>query len=201
MSIYSYLWSFPGDCVLCGSHPYPCLFSPPPSMKLDQIKWKKSSFDDQSDSYPTTFKAKVHYVPLATPGQKAMVSRQVIVPPPQLTPPPPGSFRKEVSAAAKCRVNRAGGGGWGAEVGSPPPPSTDQSWGSSMPGLWSKGAGSRDEPCVSVIWTCPDPIVSFHNPEWSLPVLLITLGRRASLHWGAQTKEALPCPSAIWSPK
>lgn len=42
---------------------------------------------------------------------------------------------------------------------------------------------------------CPDPIVFFHNPKWTLPVPLITLGRTASFHRGARTKEALPCPS------
>lgn len=64
-----------------------------------------------------------------------------------------------------------------------------------MPGPWSKGAGPGDELCVSVIWTCPDPIVFFHSPKWTLPVLLITLGRAASFHRGAWTKEALLCPS------
>lgn len=31
------------------------------------------------------------------------------------------------------------------KVGSAPPPSNDQSWGCSVPGPWSKGAGSPDE--------------------------------------------------------
>lgn len=91
------------------------------------------------------------------------------------------------------------GGGWVAfgpcEVESAPPPSTDQSRGSSMPGPWSQGAGPGDELWVSVIWMCPDPIVFFHGPKWTLPVPLITLGRAASFHRGSWTKEALLCPS------
>lgn len=61
--------------------------------------------------------------------------------------------------------------------------------------LGQKGAGSGDELCVSVIWKCPDPIVFFHGPKWTLPVLLITLGRAVSFHRGAWTKETLLCPS------
>lgn len=80
-------------------------------------------------------------------NKQQCLDRAWYLPNAQNSPPPPGSFRKEVSAAAKCVVNRAG---WGwpfgpREVGSAPPPSKDQSWGSSMPGPRSKGAGSPDE--------------------------------------------------------
>lgn len=115
----------------------------------------------------------------------------------QTNPPPPGFLRKEVSAAAKCRVNRAG---WGwplalmrSDQHLHPPMIKDEDPPCQGPG--QRGQGREMNSCASVIQTCPDPIVFFHSPKWTLPVLLITLGRTASFHRGARTKEALPCPS------
>ncbi len=73
------------------------------------------SWDVQRDSYPTIFEVKVHHVALATPGQQATVSRQVMVPlpcPNQPTTPwllPEGGVS---SSQVQGKQGRGGGGLW-----------------------------------------------------------------------------------------
>lgn len=129
MPTNSCLWSLKADCVLCGSHPYPRLISPPPTLK---IKKKKKCLPWMTRVAPNQLHLRSKFImsPWQHQGNKLQCLDRSWYPPPhaQTNPPPPGSFRKEVSAAAKCRVNRAGVGvAFGPhEVGSAPPPSTDQ---------------------------------------------------------------------------
>lgn len=145
--------------------------------------------------------------PLATPGQQTTTaSRQVMVHPHTMPNPthhpwllPEGGVSSS-QVQGKQGMEVGGGVPFGPhEVGSAPPPSTDQRSASSMPGPWSKGAGSRDELYISVSWRCPDPIVFFHGPKWTLPVLLITLGRTTSFQKEHPDKRGASVPLAIWS--
>lgn len=167
----------------------------PPTHTHKNRKKKTLPFWTRVASSQLRLRSKFIVSPWQHQGNKQQcLDRSWYLPNAQNSPPPPGSFRKEVSAAAKCVVNRAG---WGwplalARSDQHLHPPMIKAEDAPCQGPGQRGQDRQMNSECSVILMCPDPIVFFYNPKWTLPVPLITLGRTTSFHRGVRTKEALP---------
>lgn len=97
---------------------------------------------------------------------------------------------------------KQGGGGVAfrpREVGSAPPPSTDQRWGSSMAGPWSKGAGSGDELCVFCNLDVSRPDCLLSQPKMDPSGAADYIREDSLFSQGRPDKRGASVPLAIWS--
>lgn len=97
-------------------------------------------------------------------NKQQCLDRSWYLPDAQNSPPPPWLFPEGGVSGSQVhgKKSRVGVAFGPRKVGSAPPPSADQRRGSSMPGPWSKGAGSGDE-----LWV-------FYNLDVSRPNCLLS---------------------------
>lgn len=85
------------------------------------------------------------------------------------------------------------------EVGSAPPPSTDQRWGSSMPGPRSKGAGLGDELCVFCNLDVSRPNCLLSQPKMDPSGAADYIREDSLFSQERLDKRGASVPLAIWS--
>lgn len=124
----------------------PPLYSPPHTPKQK----KKNPLPCWTRVAPNQLRLRSKFI--ASPWQhrgnkQQSLDRSWYLPDAQNSPPPPWLFPEGGVSGSQVhgKKSRVGVAFGPRKVGSAPPPSDDQRRGSSMPGPWSKGAGSGDE--------------------------------------------------------